>query len=170
MKLIKKLPILTALILAFSLYGQSAYANNFFWEFNVGAGDFEPEVGNDESITLFSGAFGGFFTNLISYEIQLGAGWENQDGIGGTPGVSHAAGLIGLNLGTRNAHVFLMGGVGVYDIDTSINNTDGEGAAIAFGINLYANEQSGLTFEALNIKDDDVGEYGIISLGYKRKF
>ena len=170
MKLAKKCPLFTALLMSILLWSSAAQANNFYWELNVGSGTFKPENGTNEDITVLSGSFGGFITQLISYEIQLATGWEDQGGFGSSSQVTHGAGMIGLNIGARDAHIFLMGGVGLFDMSTTINNASGEGLAIGFGVNLYANEQSGLTFEALNINDNDNGEYGILSLGYKKKF
>ncbi len=170
MKLIKKLSLVASAFIALSVWTVPSYANNFFWEFNVGTGEFRPESGTTEDLTVLSGAYGGFITNAVAYELQVGAGWEDQGNFGGSPDVSHAAALIGFNIGPRDAHIFLMGGVGIFDISTAINDTDGEGAALGFGLNLYASQNSGLSFEALNIKDDDNGEYGLVSLGYKKKF
>lgn len=170
MKLIKKISTLTVLLLGLTVWSSNSHANLFFWEFNVGSGDFQPETGTDEDITVFSGAFGGFFTRLVTYELQYGFGWDDRDGFGGTPEVSHAAGMVGINLGSRNAHITLMGGVGLFDVDTAANDVDGDGVALGFSLNLYADEHSGLSIEALNINDDDNGEYGIISVGYKKKF
>ncbi len=170
MKLAKKCPLFIMLLLSAMLWSNSSHANNFYWELNVGSGTFKPEVGTSEDITVISGSFGGFITQLFSYEIQLATGWEDQGGFGNSSQVTHGAGMVGLNIGSRDAHVFLMGGIGLFAIDTTINNVDGDGLAIGFGVNLYANDQSGLTFEVLNINDTDNGEYGILSLGYKKKF
>lgn len=147
-----------------------AQANFFLWELNFGSGDFEPEQGSAESVSTINLAYGGFLTQFVTYELQYGMGWKDSTYLTQTPDNTHAAGLVGFNIGSRDAYVSLMSGVGIFSVDTATNTSDGTGAAIAISMNMYATPQSGLSFEILNITDSDEGQYGQISLGFKRKF
>lgn len=147
-----------------------AHANFFLWELNFGSGDFEPEQGATESVSTINVAYGGFLTQLFTYELQYGMGWKDSTYLTQTPDHSYAAGLVGLNIGPRDAYLSLMSGVGIFSVDTTTNTTDGTGVAIAVSMNMYATPQSGIAFEILNITDADEGQYGQISLGFKRKF
>jgi hypothetical protein len=109
--------------------------------------------------------------DVLGIEIRVGSVGEETGTLVGDPEVRYIFGMGKANIPFEKANLYVMLGVSKTNYDVEGDEESGEDAVGGFGIELLANETTGLTIEYLKYgMDDDDAEGRVMTIGFNHRF